>query len=357
MDALKNLKKIEDRYVIDCAEHEILINPQLPEKKKYNFRVMLNGEIYYFKGNGFYSCDKSELFCCEIAKHLGLKTINPVPAMFIDWKGNKIEGILSKDYIEDRDNTEVFLGYHILNVYKDHKMGEKFDLEDFYKRQATAELPVILKSWNNLEGYYNAIKILKTKIASFYPYEVTLEENLFENLAKNLMFYFVTSNEDCWSHNIEFLLTKTKKDKILISLAPITDNSISLLLKSFKFDYQNLNKNITDNELQNVVDNVMQQIKIPFSVFSKTILKVNRDSVALEIAKLIKRNTDLKEFYNNLKNLDVAGILNNFKEKLSHVTDTEVKIASMTYKNSIKQLDTALKSLDIFNVFKVDKSF
>ena len=113
---LEEFEKIDNRYIIDFKKHEILINPKQPIQKKYNLRVKMDEKIYYFKGNGVYSYDKSELFCDQIAKEVGLKTISPVPAYFINDKGNYIEGILSKDYLENRKNTEIVNGYQLLKV-------------------------------------------------------------------------------------------------------------------------------------------------------------------------------------------------------------------------------------------------
>ena len=170
------------------------------------------------------------------------------------------------------------------------------------------------------------------------------------DLCKYLIFYFVTCNEDCYAHNFEFILTKENENTIKIALAPLTDNSISLLIKSFKFDYKNLSPAISDDKLEDVVKAVLDKARMPLSVFEKNTEVYRRNRVAIEIARLLNSNTKLKDFYLQLKSINTNELFKSYKQKNGYnfIDDLDIKVASMAYKNSIQQIERGLDYCKIF---------
>ena len=345
MNAYQNLEKKDNRLVIDSKKCEIVYQSK-SEKKRYNLRLKMDNQIYYFKGNGFYSYDKSELICDEIASQVGLNTIHPVAAYFVDSNGNYIEGILSKDYLEDRKNTEVISGYQFLHLYNQMLLGQKFDIHKFFNTVLTKDEMTHLKIYNNLQAYKKSIKLFAQSLQNFNPnFKLEVDKELIKDLSKYFIFYFLTNNEDCYAHNIEFILKKTNENTIKMSLAPLTDNSISLLLKSFKFDYKNLPENLSSKELENKLESIYNVVNMPLSVFEKRNVKFHRESIAVELAKLIMQNDSLKEFYNQMKSIDLEKCLANLKQTKQYqfISDYDIKIAKMTYEHAIKQVEIGLE--------------
>lgn len=346
MSAFEKLERKNNRYVIDSQKHAVLYNPKQNERKKYNLRVNLDGEIFYFKGNGYYSFDISELFCAEIAKQAGLKTINPVPAYFVDENGKYIKGILSKDYVLDRPKTEVMSGYNILHNYQKLSSGKNFDMYTFFKKIFTKEEIIQLRVFNNIQSYKKALIMLKHAMQKFNAnFKLEIDKDIMTQLGKYLIFYFLTNNEDCYANNIEFVFTKSDDRTITVSLAPLTDNSISLLLKSFKVDYKNFQEQITDNQIDAITANVLEEARMPFSVFEKSTPKFRRESVAVEIAKIIEQNPVLKEFYTKLKSIDLTGCLKQFRKENDYkfIKAIDIKVASSTFHHAISQLEKGVE--------------
>lgn len=348
---LEKLKKLDNRYTIDLKEHEVLINPKQPIQKKYNLKVKLDKKIYYFKGNGIFSYDRSELLCNQIANQVGLKTINPVPAYYVNEKENYIEGILSKDYIEDRKGIEIITGYQLLSLYVNMIKSKKFDIHHFFKKKINKEETINLRIHNNLQTYQKSLKVFQKALQDFNPnFKLEIDDDLIYDLCKYQVFYFATCNEDCYAHNVEFVLTKTSENTIKIGLAPLTDNSISLLIKSFKFDHNDLEPSISDDKLNTIVKSVMSKIRMPFSVFEKQTENYRRDRIAIEIAKLMNINPKLKDFYLQLKSINPSELFNSYKEKNGYdfIDNFDIRVASMAYNNSIKELENGLEYCRLF---------
>ena len=83
-----------------------------------------NNHGYYFKANNKYTFDYNEIIANIIAQKLKMNTINIIPCCYKHKDGIVYQGILSKDFINSRENLEII---HLDTLLKKYQRSE-FDM-------------------------------------------------------------------------------------------------------------------------------------------------------------------------------------------------------------------------------------
>ncbi|PKK95957.1 MAG: hypothetical protein CVV59_01045 [Tenericutes bacterium HGW-Tenericutes-4] len=324
MSNLHKRKKIDGRYLIEEVNSDISFYKFIDKKQIFNFLV--KGEKNeYFKANGRHSFDVSELFACAIANAAGYKIVEQFPAVYIDKKGKQYQGVISEDYIKDREKVEVILSAIVLKTYFNNN--------------------VLRVEENAIENHYNAAKAyIKNinKIKNKKDKKLELDNNFVKDLQKLRLFGFLIGTEDLWPNNIEFFI----ENNILKVSTPL-DFSYSFLIKSFSSNLRiNFRDGLSQKEKQELVENKLELINMPFKVFSENAEDNNRFTAAQETAKMLLMDDELKEFYNNFKKLDVKQVLTTWQKnnEYNFIEDEDIELASLVVKTSIKQIEQALEN-------------
>lgn len=363
---LTEFKKNGCRYVIDqrkMKNDDFVFYKFEPNLKVYNFIVKKNGKNFFFKGNGTHSFDIPELFSACLAKEVGLNSVEQYPAVFIDKNGQKFEGVISRDYVLDRENTEIINAKKLLKLY-----AKKMKISSFEEKANVMVLCSFdddisqdkFRSFNNIETHVNAIKMLVNGYnESNSTRKMTYMPNIAKELQKQLLFYYLISNEDSYCYNIEYQ-TIQKGQEFIIDVCPVFDNSYSFLLKSFNKRVYETYESLSPKALKEHVEIATVSTFFPFGVFQYDKYQSNRNTIASDIVKLLSHDKELLEFYNNLKNVDIEKLFTKLKvdNGYTFIKEKEIKIATELFKATVKQIERERllqKSLKSINIELCDK--
>lgn len=332
-------KKQDGRFVINekTFAKKLDFYKFYPEGQFYNLICTVDKKRYYFKGNGHHTFDVPELFCAAIANKVGIETLQPQPAVFIDKKGVKYTGIVSPDFIEDRTNTEVFNSLGILKYYLMNTNNDYYEMD-------CEEVMYELRRLNTIENHLQAINFfVQNTNLRLTDRKIEISPTLKQTLKKQQLFYFLMSNEDCYARNIEYQI-KQVDNRYVFDVCPVFDNSYSLTLKSFRNkiydDYENLSRAAFKKQLENGLD----QVNIPFGVFEKPTYKPVRSSTALDIATVLLKDPVLMDFYRRFKSVNFKNLFTEFTKSNQYdfIQEKDIDIAAMTLEQTITQLNQAI---------------
>jgi len=318
-----NRNKRYGRYVIDELNEKVF--PYKFDKKNGIYILIIGGEPNeYFKGNGKHTFDVPELFASELGTFAGLKIVKQYPAIYINKDGNKYNGIVSKDYVTNREKTEV--------------INSQIVLYDYFKN-------IELLKLNAIEYYYKSAKQYieeRNKKINKKQKQIKLDENFVKDLQKLRLFGFICGAEDLWAQNIDFYIENN-----VLKLAPALDFSYTFLLKSFSSNLrENFNVNISKQEQIKLVEKELENIKMPLKVFEENASNNDRLLAAKETAQMLLMDEELMSFYLKLKKIDALSFFTNFKESNNYefILKSDLELASLVFKTSIKQIEVALEN-------------
>lgn len=339
-------KKQNNRLVIEQEGHSENIHfyKFLPDLEVYNLIYKADGKRFYFKGNGHHSFDVPELFCCALANKLNLGSIQPEPALFVDKNGKQFPGIISQDFIADRANTEIISAADILKFYQ-FSCSTPTQLLSLITDNNNEKAKIEARRFNNIESHFKAIKTFVLEQNKKHPQKpLSIAPDLIKTLKKQQLFYFLVSNEDCYSHNIQYQITKQENGYVL-SLCPVFDNSYTLMLKSFTnkiyHDYENVSRDV----FTKYVENGLETVNMPFGVYEKNIYKSSRNSVAMDLAALLLKDEALMEFYQSFKAIKFDKLFEELVQTKQYdfIGAKDIDIATITLGESIAQLERGLQ--------------
>jgi len=323
MNSKINRNSKNGRYILKESDKKIYSYKFNKEDKIYNF-IIDSKPNEYFKGNGKHTFDVPELFASELGSFAGLKIVKQYPATYIDKEGNIYDGVISKDYVENREKTEV--------------INSQIPLYEYFGN-------VTLLKLNAIEYYYKSAKQYieeRNKKINKSKKQIKLDENFVKDLQKLRLFGFICGAEDLWAQNIDFYIENN-----VLKLAPALDFSYSFLLKSFSSNLrQNFNNNISKQEKLKLVEKELDNIKMSLKVFEENALNNDRLLAAVETAQVLLMDEELMSFYLKLKKIDVLSFLTNFKENNNYkfISENDLELASLVFKTSIKQIEVSLEN-------------
>lgn len=313
MEGFKDLKQKNGRFVIEYEKikDKMFLTNFNYDKERFNFYyVNDNGKRIYFKGNGRHSFDIPELFCAQIAKKIGMDFIDPYPAVFLDEFGDEIEGIISEDYVKDRENTTIISGRNLKYNY----------------------IPT-----NTVTGHFVGACIYTNEIKNKFGKAVEVANDLLDQLKIQALFYFMTMQEDCYVYNFNYYI----KDNIF-NLDVIADNSYSLLLNTGTARFLNDNSNFDQEEYFKDLEETIKSYKTPFNLEDNNLSNKQTFEV---FAKEILKNPVLKEFYNKLRQINLNQLLTEYKKQNPelNIQNIHIKQADFVFEHQKKEMQREIR--------------
>lgn len=275
-----------------------------------------DGERIYFKADGPFSIAGKEILGSILNNKLGLPKFEPMPAYYT--KGKKTYfGIISKDYVKNRENTEVISLKALCQLYK---IDEHFSVEEIL----------------------NILNLHVKKSKEDFAKNLVIDPNLENNLKKLALFFYISGQQDSNKKNIEFVVEK-KDNNYHLSLAPFIDNSISFF-RLIKYD-------IPYNQVLNYAKSTIEQMKFFFSIKN---IKDNSNYLfynhLTELANEIVANDELKEMFKKIYNL-------NFKEEVfAYLRENNITLRESHVVSAVNYF-VAAKSLLAERVMQLSPNF
>lgn len=349
-----NLKKVNNRYVIEEKDNDNSLSFYKYDERvdTYNLLLKRNNKAYFFKGNGKHSLDVPELIVSALAKEVDLNFVMQYPAVFIDKNGKQIFGVISEDYVENRQKTEVF---NFTKVYRDYIKSLGINQKDYDEFM----LKKIYMRANSIESTFKGIKHLVRDLDARHNFKLEIAKNLSQEIKKQHIFNFAILNEDFHSHNIEGCVTDGKT----LSLAPSMDFGYSLLIKSFSSKIRDNFSSIEKADAVRQIKNDARNANCPFAVFEPVNIseilkdfnrvqdKNSREKVAKDLTYLIEQNDELKDFYNKLIKVNLKEVLKNYIQENNYdfIADSDIEIAHLAFEASKEQLREAMMAQEIIS--------
>ena len=317
-----NLPTEKQRVVIDARQTEAVKIRVEADRGVLNVRVNINGKNYYFKANSMITKDAPEIMGTSLARALGLKAVNMQEAIFIDTNGKRYKGVVSPDYVENRKTTEVVNGETLIRKYLTES--------EFIRAGA-------------MEYHFKALRILRNRYNFLKPekQQLRFEDKLGLNFAKYAVFYALISNQDTNSHNFDYMIEHQKGGKKVLSLAPIFDCSYSFLMKSFRGDiYSQITSDFDDFDKLRLRDH-LARIPMALQIEADENNIKTRDNLFTSLAKLIIKNKELEEFFNQAKEFDVKKFFTDLYQSKTHpsISQKDVELAYFVFQENVEHLE------------------
>lgn len=258
----------------------------------------------YFKANGVYTEDTNEILGAILAKGIGFKNFEPIPAVYIDEKNVSHKGIVSKDYVQSRAITEVCSYDHLLGL-----------------------------TGAGILNYITVEEILITVKKAIYNKPITLDDQFENDLKKMCLFYYITGQQDANERNIEFTIVHQDDGKNVMSVAPFVDNSIAFfnLVKS----------SYTLEQVKESQGDIARSMRCPFSMDNSPFEMFEHKRTVRDLGIEISSNPVLADFFKKIVAFDFAAAIKQYKAQNPNYSITREKIYKAITMVNVKVADLA----------------
>ena len=304
----------EGRVVVNVENFETSLIADNNDK----FQCWINCQPrFLFKANKLGTNDECEILANYIAKEVGVSSVNVFPAVFVDEHGNCIEGILSEDFIENRQKDEsikssMIIGKGIGNVVYNHVKG---------------------------------LQILALKSIKQNKF-LEIDEYIETDLLKMCLFDYLTLQKDRAKRNIEYIVEKDVFGG-KIKLAPLFDNSWMFYAhhsSMFNEIYAQLMECKNKEERLEFLKEKTFNFSFEFSVKSSTFIRGSQKTIlANELAAEIVKNNELYDVFTKFKDLNLYELQKKIQKEINFKIDDDlIFVAQNLFEFQYNNLEQAL---------------
>lgn len=318
-----------------------------------------NGILFFKQENNFHS--NISIITGEIANALGMKVVAPVKATLFYTKENiddnklsqhyQMDGVIMNSFSDTSDDAEIITPLKFKNLIE-------------YSKEQPSNFPSIYESMS-------AIAEMKT-LDEFK--DVKFDDEIVYDLMKIAIFDFLTLQPDRHPRNIEFLFREfpAGSGKFTFESAPMFDTSLAFephTCKSRTISLKNYTNLVAQfDELPRVFNGIlrlesesvcfksMMNRKTPDEIENQ--LRQESFSALGNMAKVIVCNPKMREFYNDIMDLDIKKLVNEIYEKhnLSPFIMKEFLYIRDAFDNQRLLLHTAVKVEEIKRAETIQKN-
>lgn len=288
---MKKYESLKQLYLEDLKtrQGELILPYNFGEfkfKREEFVNFWVSSKVYkksFFKMNDSVNDDLAEIIYSLLAQELGIDVVDVYPAIRLDKDGNVKKGVLVENFISSPTKTKEIPADKLL--------------EEFGGNNAINNIENLVKAYVNLAKHYK--KHSKKEVV--FDDAATKHKLLCMHLLDVLTF-----NTDRHKHNIAFLLTENK-DKIVIEMSKIYDNSFAFRLNKFRtskrrnfVSFKRLNKDRFD------------YFKLSINQYQ---INSRYNELLEELADYSKTDVSFYKMYNEIINYDINNLFERFKEK------------------------------------------
>lgn len=314
MDVMKSKKNSIGRIEIKMEDIKDSISFSVIKKdySKLVFSFVKDNVTYFFKSNSKYSYDQNEVLATILLTQNGVKTNETEFCSFLA-KGKKYDGIISKDIIQDRKNTELINYEHVYDLY--HNID--FCVDFIYRR---------VKDYcedNNL----------------------TMSKNLYNDLSILSLIYYITGQQDYTHRNVEFEIKKNENGEKVLSLMPFIDKSITFFSV---IDDENTFNKISLKKIKENPKKQTHQLVYGFMFDTYEFELYTHNRMVKELAINILKNKKLENVFRKFANFDFRNAIKEYtisNPDFKFDPDT-VQKAIILFENNREDLVKMVKIMD-----------
>jgi len=293
-----NNKTLDGRVIIKAEDFDLSYVADNNDK----FSCWINtSPRFLFKANSLGTIDECEILSHYIAKAVGVDSVNVFPAVFIDDKGNYLTGVLSEDFIKDRQKSE--------NIRTSNIVGSGIG-----------------------NGVYNHVKCLQNLAVESLKQNkfLLIDEHIETNLLKMCLFDYLTFQKDRAKRNIEYIYEKNdmEDNSGTIYLAPMFDNSWMFYAHHTSMFNEIFNDLLQCKNEKERFEYLNQKTKnFNFEFFVKTtsfFIGSQKTIFTNELCAQILKNERLYDVYINFKNLNLNKIQQQIQKELNFKIDDDL---------------------------------
>lgn len=317
MDIMKSQKNSFGRIEIKMEDikNSVRFFPIKQDRTKLIFAFDNDNKTYYFKANSRFSYDQNEVLASLLLSQNGVKTNEPEFCSFIA-NGKKYNGIISKDIVENRKNTEIINYEHIFDIYN---------------------------------GIDLCVDYIEGRVQLYCQnHNIKADPNLYDDLSIRSLVFYITGQQDFNHRNIEFEIKKDEAGEKVLSLMPIIDKSITFFATIDDKDDNNAFNKITFKQVKEYPKACTHALIYGF-MFDTNEFELNEHRRNItELAMNILKNKKLETVFRSFANYDFKKAikeytLNNPNFKFNPET---IQKAILFFENNREDLVNMVKLLD-----------
>ena len=314
MNVLNQKRNANGRIEIKMEDikNSIRISPMKQDKSKLVFYFEKDNTRFYFKANSKYTYDQNEVLASILLTENGVKTNEPEFCSFLV-NGKRMDGIVSRDVVEDRNHVEIINYEHIYDLY--HNID--FCVDYIFRRI----------------GFYCEDNNLK------------MDKAMYDDLSVLSLVYYLTGQQDFTHRNLEFQIKQNEQGEKVISLLPFIDKSICFFAV---IDETNSFNKIPFEKIKADPKKYTQSLDYGF-MFETEEYDLNKHSrVVRELASKITKNKKLGSIFRSFSNFDFKNAIKNYAKSNPNFKFNKetVEKAVLMFENNLEDLKIMVKRFD-----------